>query len=219
MPQQPQARHDRGHRWEDKPAPQPPRRDAPASYTNRPTHRARRPCPSAPAAPPALPHQPPHASLSRLPASAGPPAATPANPAATPAPNLPPQPAAPGRARRLTRDWLNRWDMAALTDAAVAIASELTANAVAAVPPGTTGLSVIIAIHATPSGLRISAWDIGPGHPQPAHAGPDAETGRGLTLIHALTEGNWGWWPTPASGGKVTWATLTAPEPPAGYIP
>src|SRR5580698_1054734 len=62
-----------------------------------------------------------------------------------------------------------------------------------------------------PPGLRISVWDVGPGHPAPADADPSAETGRGLTIIDALTHSNWGWWPTPRSGGKVVHATLIAP--------
>lgn len=122
---------------------------------------------------------------------------------------LDPQPAAPARARRLTRDCLARWDLRALTDDAEAIASELATNAVAAVPPGSAGLAIVYAIHADPAGLHIYTWDVGPGHPRPAPPNADAETGRGLAIVDALTNSEWGWWPTPASGGKVIWATLT----------
>ena len=102
-------------------------------------------------------------------------------------------PAAAAEARRFTRACLPVWGMEALTEDAVAVVSELAANAVNAVSPG----------------LRISVWDVGPGHPAPADAGPSAETGRGLTIIDALTHSNWGWWPTPRSGGKVVHATLS----------
>lgn len=119
-----------------------------------------------------------------------------------------PHPTAPARARRFTGDILARWNMHALTDDAQEIASELITNAITAVPPGTTGLTVIYAIHHRPPGLRIYAWDIGPGHPRPATADTDAETGRGLAIIDTLTNRNWGWWPTPHSGGKVVWAAL-----------
>jgi anti-sigma regulatory factor (Ser/Thr protein kinase) len=118
---------------------------------------------------------------------------------------LNPQPAAAGQARRLTRQTLAHWGMADLTDDAETIATEIVTNAV---PPGTAGLSIVYAIHAAPPGLRIYTWDIGPGHPVPANPGPDAVSGRGLTIINALTE-RWGWWPTP-SGGKVVYATLAA---------
>jgi hypothetical protein len=101
--------------------------------------------------------------------------------------------------------------MADLADDAVTIASEIVTNAVNAVPPGTAGLAIVYAIHAAPPGLRIYTWDIGPGHPAPADPDTDAVSGRGLTIVNALAE-RWGWWPTPASGGKVTWAQLPAPD-------
>jgi hypothetical protein len=100
--------------------------------------------------------------------------------------------------------------MRALTADAEAIASEIVTNALATVSPASAGLTIVHAIHATATGLRISVWDIGPGQPRPAQADSDAETGRGLAIIDALTNCNWGWWLTPASGGKVVYATLTA---------
>ena len=121
---------------------------------------------------------------------------------------LDPQPASAARARRLTRETLTRWDMASLTDDAEIISAEIVANAINAVPPGTTGLAIVYAIHATPSGLRIYTWNIGPGHPVPANPDPDAVSGRGLTIINALTE-RWGWWPTPAEE-----KSSTPPSPP-----
>ena len=120
-------------------------------------------------------------------------------------------PGAAAEALRFTRACLPLWGMEALTEDAVAVVSELAANAVNAVPPDSGGLGIIVALHAVPSGLRISVWDVGPGHPAPADAGPSAETGRGLTIIDALTHSNWGWWPTPRSGGKVVHATLVPP--------
>jgi anti-sigma regulatory factor (Ser/Thr protein kinase) len=121
---------------------------------------------------------------------------------------LDPQPSAAARARRLTRLTLARWDMASLAEDAETIAAEIVANAINAVPPGTTGLAIVYSLHATPPGLRIYTWDIGPGHPVPAAPALDAVSGRGLTIISALAE-RWGWWPTP-SGGKVVYATLAA---------
>jgi anti-sigma regulatory factor (Ser/Thr protein kinase) len=121
-------------------------------------------------------------------------------------------PAAAAHARRLTRDALTRWHLDALTDDAQAIASELAANAInhAVTPPGTLP-AIIFAIHHRPHELRITVWDNGPGKPEQTEPGPDAETGRGLAIIDDLTGSNWGWWPTPASGGKVIWAALPTP--------
>jgi anti-sigma regulatory factor (Ser/Thr protein kinase) len=123
---------------------------------------------------------------------------------------LDPHPAAASRARQLTRDCLTRWQMPALTDDAVMVASEIVTNALAAVPPGSAGLTIIYAIYAHPAGLHIHVWDIGPGHPRRSTPGADAVTRRGLAIIDALTNSNCGWWPTPKSGGKVVYATLTS---------
>jgi hypothetical protein len=117
-------------------------------------------------------------------------------------------------ARRLTRDTLTCWDLAALTDDAEAIASELAANAIAAaIPPDGPLPYIIFALHDRPPELRIIAWDNGPGQPCALSPGTDAETGRGLAIIDHLTGHNWGWWPTPDSGGKVVWASLTTAQP------
>lgn len=127
--------------------------------------------------------------------------------------DLPPEPAAAARARRLTREALTRWDMRHLGDDAETIASELAANAIrAAVPPRAALPAIIFAVHQRPGELRIIVWDNGPGRPQPADPGPEAETGRGLAIIATLTGRNWGWWPTPQSGGKVVWAALPTGE-------
>jgi anti-sigma regulatory factor (Ser/Thr protein kinase) len=125
---------------------------------------------------------------------------------------LDPAPESAGRARRLTRDALTRWGLPALTDDAEMVAGELTANAIAAATPaGGTLPSIIFTLCHQPPGLRITIWDNGPGHPAPATPGDDTETGRGLAIIDALTNHQWGWWPTPDSGGKVVHATLTIP--------
>jgi Histidine kinase-like ATPase domain len=128
---------------------------------------------------------------------------------------LDPHPTASREARALIRDHLAQWGMSELTEAAELIAAELTSNALKVVPPGTTGLSIILAIHATTPGLLISLWDIGPGEPCLKHPDPDDPTGRGLFLIDYLTAGHWGTLPTPESKGKVVWAELTRTPAPA----
>ena len=41
--------------------------------------------------------------------------------------------------------------------------------------------------------------------PTRVDVGEDAESGRGLLLVEAIS-GQWGWYPTPETGGKATWA-------------
>jgi anti-sigma regulatory factor (Ser/Thr protein kinase) len=81
-------------------------------------------------------------------------------------------PASAAEARRFTRACLPLWGMEALTEDAVAVVSELVANAVNATPPDNSGLGIIVALHAVPPGLRISVWDVGPGHPRPCGRRP-----------------------------------------------
>lgn len=124
---------------------------------------------------------------------------------------LSPEPAAPRRARALTRDALARWNTTYLLQDAETVAAELAANAVAAaVPPTGTLPAIIFAVQRRPGEVRISVWDNGRGQPQPLEVGVDDEHGRGLAMIDALTGRQWGWWPTPNSGGKVVWAALRA---------
>ena len=121
---------------------------------------------------------------------------------------LTPAPAAARRARQLTRTTLTRWGLPHLTDDAETIATELTTNALnSATTPRGTLPAIIFAIHRRPGQLRLLVWDNGPGQPHPAQPGPDAETGRGLAIVAALSS-QWGWWPTPNSGGKVVWSAL-----------
>jgi anti-sigma regulatory factor (Ser/Thr protein kinase) len=160
------------------------------------------PAPAMPARAPTPPALPP-------PAAGGPPAPCARPPGTYAQTDFRPEPAAAGRARRLTRDTLARWHLDQLADDAETIASELTSNAqrFATKPRGTLP-AIIFAIHRRPDELRIIVWDNGPGQPEPAEPGPDAEAGRGLAIVGHLSR-EWGWWPTPHSGGKVVYATLT----------
>jgi anti-sigma regulatory factor (Ser/Thr protein kinase) len=122
-------------------------------------------------------------------------------------------------ARQLIRDFLAGRGLGHLSDDAELIVTEMVANAVAAVPPGSPDLSVILSAHLTPDAVRIMVWDIGPGEPVAGELVADHfESGRGLAIIAALASKGWGWWPTPAGGGKVVWVTLAA-GPPAPSAP
>jgi anti-sigma regulatory factor (Ser/Thr protein kinase) len=126
---------------------------------------------------------------------------------------LAPSLASAARARGATRDALARWKLDHIASDAVAVASELAANAAAAaVPPAGDRPAIIFAIHYLAPEVRLYCWDNGPGKPEPAGAGHDAESGRGLAIIEALTASDWEWWPAPESGGKVVRATLRAPR-------
>jgi anti-sigma regulatory factor (Ser/Thr protein kinase) len=126
--------------------------------------------------------------------------------------DLHPRPESAAEARALVRGTLRCWDMTRLADDAEAIAAELAANAIAVArqPQDNRYPAIIIGLHDRPPELRIYVWDNGPRQPRKADAADNAETGRGLAIVEALSNA-WGWYPTPESGGKVVWAALTMP--------
>jgi anti-sigma regulatory factor (Ser/Thr protein kinase) len=118
---------------------------------------------------------------------------------------------AAGRARATVRAALAEWDLAALTDDAEAITSELVANAITAseqaAPVGTMPAPVWLTITVTTE-LFIDVWDPCP-DPPPADYVPGTwdEYGRGLLIVNALSH-RWGWC-HPNGHGKVVWAALS----------
>ncbi|MER7771296.1 ATP-binding protein [Kitasatospora sp. NPDC096140] len=92
-------------------------------------------------------------------------------------------------ARHLVRVKLTEWELPDLIDGALLIISELVANAVG------TGCQthMIVAIRRpTDHTVRLLVSDGSASLPVRIDAGPDAESGRGLDLVHNLTKGKWG---------------------------
>jgi hypothetical protein len=56
------------------------------------------------------------------------------------------------------------------------------------------------------AGVRVGFWDDSPGRPGLRAPAWDAEAGRGLFIVDALTAGRWGWFP--ADTGKCVWAEI-----------
>ena len=88
-----------------------------------------------------------------------------------------------------------------LADDAEAIVSELVANAVrhAASPAD-------VALITAGRALMIITGDASPVPPAMSAAREDAESGRSLAIVYAVTGGRWGWWKF--SAGKLVWASL-----------
>ncbi|MGW5774499.1 SpoIIE family protein phosphatase [Streptomyces sp. NPDC003863] len=113
---------------------------------------------------------------------------------------LEPEDAAPGRARRLARRALARWDLEELTDSVELLISEVVTNAVRyAERPVTLRLL-------RTDVLRCEVGDDSPQLPRQRRARDTDEGGRGLFLVNRLAR-RWG--ATRLSGGKVVWFELS----------
>lgn len=124
---------------------------------------------------------------------------------------------APGTARAHVRAVLAGWGLADLAEVCELVVSELATNAVEAStgPTGrllyVNGRMPVVWVRLFSDGVRliIEVWDQAMGFPALRRAASDAEAGRGLHLVDAVTRGRWGW--RPGQGpAKVVWAELTA---------
>jgi serine/threonine-protein kinase RsbW len=146
----------------------------------------------------------------------------PAWPMSNATPPLPAVSVVPGHIRAHIRRVLLSWGMSGLTEVAALVASELSTNAVlASQQPNRSGNdqvarspAISICLYGDGTQLRIEVWDQAAGLPALSETPVDAECGRGLALIDALTESRWGWqladhpW-----ASKCVWAEISAPGP------
>jgi hypothetical protein len=110
-------------------------------------------------------------------------------------------PAAAGEARRQVQAAIRAWDIPVDPDVAVLLTSELVTNAIS---HEVTGI-VMLAISCSCGQLRVDVHDTSRALPMLVDTPVDAETGRGLMLVTALS-GEWGFYRTPA--GKAVYFTL-----------
>ena len=111
-------------------------------------------------------------------------------------------PAAAGEARSQVRAAICSWDVPVDPDVAVLLTSELVTNAIMREASGT----VTLAISCSCDQLCVEVHDTSCFMPVLLDAPAGAETGRGLMLVGALSDG-WGAYRTPV--GKAVYFTLT----------
>jgi hypothetical protein len=125
--------------------------------------------------------------------------------------------------RRHTRLLVSEWGLAALAETAELLVAEIVTNAVqassqvrgrsdgAGARAGADGPPPVRCwLAADQCRVLIQVWDSCPWTPpRRPEPGPDAESGRGLLLIEALSS-NWGWYRPIGSTGKVVWAVCAA---------
>lgn len=127
-------------------------------------------------------------------------------------------------ARAFAARTLGSWNLSHVADTAALLVSELVTNAIAHAG-GVVGRSDAGGVPDPPDGfgepagggfvmlrlalresLRIEVWDRSGAPPIRRRAAEDAENGRGLELVDALSK-EWGC-DVLASGGKIVWATV-----------
>jgi anti-sigma regulatory factor (Ser/Thr protein kinase) len=120
---------------------------------------------------------------------------------------------APACARGHTQQLLWEWGLARLTDSSVAVVSELVTNAVETTIRHQLASPIALRLSSNGQQVLIEIWDADPTPPQvPALdvnrlPQADAEDGRGLFIVEALSE-RWGCYTAETRGGKVIWAEV-----------
>jgi anti-sigma regulatory factor (Ser/Thr protein kinase) len=116
-------------------------------------------------------------------------------------------------ARLHARQVLWEWAVPVDVDTAELLVSELVTNGLKAAWATHCDPPISLTLSASGNVLAIEVWDGNPHTPVLRELDDDGvpplddESGRGLFLVHALSE-KWGWYPTGNPAGKVTWCEL-----------
>jgi hypothetical protein len=110
-------------------------------------------------------------------------------------------PSSAAEARSQVRGAIRAWKIPVDPDIAILLTSDLVTNAIT----HGDGQTVTLAIRCSRGHLRVDVYDSPRSLPVPADQPVDAETGRGLALVAALST-EWGSFRTPA--GKAVYFTL-----------
>jgi anti-sigma regulatory factor (Ser/Thr protein kinase) len=122
------------------------------------------------------------------------------------------EPVAVPEARSQVRAAIRSWGVSVDPEDAVLLTSELVTNAIRHEP----GQAVTLVITLSCGQLRIDVHDTSHTLPAVADVPADAETGRGLLLVAALSA-DWGCYPTPT--GKAVYFTLACQAPLGSHGP
>lgn len=113
------------------------------------------------------------------------------------------------RARRHVRQLLREWNLTESFESAELVVSELLTNAVQATGVPEVFAPVRLWLLSDKRSVLILVWDSIPLPPTRMEAGDDAENGRGLLLVEAIST-RWNWYVPRHLGGKVVWAQIGA---------
>lgn len=122
---------------------------------------------------------------------------------------LAPQASAVPRARKHVRQLVREWSLADSGESAELVVSELLTNAVHATRAAEVFAPVRLRVLSDKQSALILVWDSSPQPPARIDAAGDAENGRGLLLVEAMST-RWNWHVPHHLGGKVVWAQIGA---------
>lgn len=110
-------------------------------------------------------------------------------------------------ARLRSRQVLWEWGLDGFSERVELLVSELMSNAIKASRSVDFILPVRLWLLSDKQRLVVLVWDANPGPPMRIDVSDEAESGRGLVLVEAVSD-EWGSYPTPDMGGKVVWALV-----------
>ena len=110
-------------------------------------------------------------------------------------------------ARLHTRQVLWEWKLRSLGENAELLVTELVTNAVKASRAMTQAFPVRLWLASDSARVLILVWDASLQPPVRMDTSDEAENGRGLMLVEAISE-QWGWYFREGNDGKAVWALL-----------
>jgi len=110
-------------------------------------------------------------------------------------------------ARLHSRQVAWEWGLAGLGHDLDLLVTELLTNAVAAARAMEPVLPVRLWLLSDTSQIVVLVWDANPKPPARVEIDDEAEGGRGLLLVEAVSQ-RWGWCPVRDTVGKVVWALI-----------
>jgi anti-sigma regulatory factor (Ser/Thr protein kinase) len=110
-------------------------------------------------------------------------------------------------ARLHTRHVLWEWDLRNLGESAELLVAELVTNAITASGAMVQAFPVRLWLASDSVQVLIVVWDASRQPPVRMDTSSEAENGRGLMLVEAISE-QWGWYFREGHDGKFVWAIL-----------
>ena len=108
-------------------------------------------------------------------------------------------------ARLHARNVLREWGPTVFSESTGLLVSELVTNAIQISRLAEQDAPVRLWLVSDRTQVVIFVWDASPLPPLPGDVGEEAESGRGLLIVQAVSA-RWGWDFLPGMGGKVVWA-------------